>query len=84
MFSVKVSKKIATLSDAMFTIYRIAFRADTKRYPVKHEHQSNMWLSTLQIGAARLQKSRWNNRSYVLTEALYPVWFCCRRKSCPV
>ena len=42
MFSVKVSKKIATLSDAMFTIYRIAFRADKKRYPVKHEHQSNM------------------------------------------
>ena len=34
MFSVKLSKKIATLSDAMFTIYRIAFRADTKSYPV--------------------------------------------------
>ena len=35
----------------MFMLYRIAFRADTKSYPVQHEHLSDMLLSTL--GRAR-------------------------------
>ena len=29
-------------------LYRIAFRADTKSYPVQHEHLSDMLLSTLE------------------------------------
>ena len=35
-------------------LYRIAFRADTKSYPVQHEHLSDMLLSTLEeIGSER-------------------------------
>ena len=39
---------------AKFTLYWIAFPADTKSYPVKYEHKSGMWLSCLEIGASQL------------------------------
>ena len=54
-------------------LYRKAFRADKKSDPVSFEHLSDMWLSTLEIGA-RLQKSRQNHRSYVC-EALSGIVF---------
>ena len=38
----------------MFTLYRIAFGADTKSYSAYYEHLSDMWFSTLEIGAAQL------------------------------
>ena len=34
---------------------RIAFSAATKRYPVSCQHLSDMWRSTLEIGAAQLR-----------------------------
>ena len=40
---------------AEFTMYWIAVRADSKSCPVKYEHLSDMWLSTLEIGAAQLR-----------------------------
>ena len=36
-------------------MYWIAVRADSKSYPVKYEHLSDAWLSTLEIGAAQLR-----------------------------
>ena len=36
----------------VFTLYRIAFRADTKSCPVECEHLCDMWLYTLEISAA--------------------------------
>ena len=33
--------------------FRIAFSADTKSYPVSCQHLSDLWRSTLDIGAAR-------------------------------
>ena len=38
----------------MVTLFRIVFRADSKSYPLYYEHLSDMWLSTLEIGAAQL------------------------------
>ena len=38
----------------MFTLYRIAFGADTRSYSAYYEHLSDMWFSTLEIGAAQL------------------------------
>ena len=36
------------------TLYQIDFRTATKSHPVLYEHLSDMWLSTLEIGAAQL------------------------------
>ena len=38
-----------------FAPYRTAFLADTKSYPLYYEHLSEMWLSTLEIGAVQLR-----------------------------
>ena len=38
----------------MFILYRIGFRGATKSCQVECEHLSNMWLSTLEIGAVQL------------------------------
>lgn len=42
--AIKTKKKIAI-------VFRLP-RADTKSYPAQYEHLSDMWFSTLQIGAA--------------------------------
>ena len=57
---------------------QIAFCADRKSSPVSYEHLSDMWLFTLEIRAVQLrslQKSRWNQRSYLWTEALSAMVF---------
>lgn len=67
----------------MFTLYRIAFRADRqKSHPVYYENLSDIRLSTLAHFRTRSfnEKSRRNHSAYVPTEALSgmvfePVWY---------
>ena len=66
----------------MFTLHRIAFRADT------NEHLSDMWRSTLEIGGAQFRSVTDRNRTEITVlmckQKLSPLWFSCRRKSYPV
>ena len=40
------------LTKAWYILYRIAFHAATKCYPVWFEHLSDIWLSTVEISVA--------------------------------
>ena len=55
------------------TIYRIAFRNDTKSYPLWCEHLSDIWLSTLEVDAAHLYKNRAKITVLMCEQKPYPV-----------
>ena len=66
----------------MFTLYWIAFRADT------NEHLSDMWRSALEIGGTQLRSvieiARKSPFLYMCKQKPSAVWFTGRRKSYPV
>ena len=69
------------LLKAMFMLYRIAFRADTKSYPVQQEHLSDMLLSTLgEIGMEQLRfVSEIALKSLFLYSGTSPLGHLCSR-----
>ena len=53
--------------------FRIAFSADTKSYPVSCQHLSDLWRSTLEIGAAQ-PSLRYRNHAARSLQASSPIW----------
>ena len=71
---------------AMFTVYLIAFRADTKalQYSVQTYPICDRLHFRDRPGAAPLQKTRAEITVLMCEQNPYPVWFLCRRKSYPL
>ena len=68
----------------------MVFLPAQKLYPVWYEHLSDIWLSTLEIGAAQLRfvtpllRNRDEITVFMFEQKPYPVWLSCMRKSYPV
>ena len=72
---------------AMFTVYRIAFRADTKALQYSVHTYPICDRLHLEIGPAQLRYRKFKHAQIAVViceQRPSPVWFLCRRKSYPV